>query len=214
MSQNLVTHPSRRQWAGRILIAALVPFVTLALVGCGGSKGHVKKRSLADQLAGENRTVTEGARGLIVSLPDILFDFDKATLKPEVESTLMQVADVLKQYPGLKIQVEGHTDNKGSDEYNQDLSERRSSAVFEFLVSEGIDASQMIHSGFGESTPVATNDTEEGRARNRRVDLVIPDVPDEAKDQAAPDDQRSDDSKAEKPKKEKKKPTSGGGVFE
>jgi OOP family OmpA-OmpF porin len=133
--------------------------------------------SLADQLAGENRTVSQEARGLIVSLPGILFDFDQATLRSETMSTLQQVADVLLQYPELEIRVEGHTDDQGSEEYNQDLSNRRALAVYDFLVGQGIAPAQIRHAGFGESLPVAPNDTAEGRQRNRRVDLVIPDAP-------------------------------------
>lgn len=158
-------------------LPAFVSIVLFLVSACGGSSARTNKKSLAEQLAGDNRTITEGARGLIVSLPDILFDFDKATLRPEVESTLEQVAAVLIQYPTLKIQVEGHTDNVGPEAYNLDLSERRATAVSEFLIGQGIARNQISHEGFGEASPVSDNETEEGRQRNRRVDLVIPDAP-------------------------------------
>ncbi len=158
-------------------LPAFVSLLLFLVSACGGSSARTKKQSLAEQLAGDNRTITEGARGLIVSLPDILFDFDKATLRPEVESTLEQVAAVLIQYPTLQIQVEGHTDTVGPEAYNLDLSERRATAVSEFLIGQGIARNQISHEGFGETRPVADNETEDGRQRNRRVDLVIPDAP-------------------------------------
>ena len=145
--------------------------------GCASSSSPPAERSLAEQLAGDNRTVTEEARGLIVSLPGILFDFDKAELRPEVESTLTQIAEVLKKYPDIDIMVEGHTDDVGQEQYNQRLSDRRALAVYTYLVSQGIDPSHVTHAGYGETRPVAGNDTPEGRQRNRRVDLVIPDPP-------------------------------------
>lgn len=149
----------------------------LVLAACAKPVQNQAQPSLADQLAGENRTVTQEARGIIVSLPGILFDFDKATLREETMSTLQQVADVLQQYPDLEIRVEGHTDDVGAESYNQDLSERRALSVFEFLVGAGISDKQVTHAGFGETLPVAGNDTPEGRQRNRRVDIVIPDPP-------------------------------------
>ncbi|MEZ4650378.1 MAG: OmpA family protein [Candidatus Eisenbacteria bacterium] len=139
--------------------------LTLVLASCAKAP---QGPSLADQLAGDNRTVTQEARGLIVSLPGILFDFDKATLRPETISTLEQVAEVLRNYPTLEIRVEGHTDDVGSETYNQDLSERRALAVADFLVDNGIASSQVRSAGFGESLPVAPNDTADGRQRNRR----------------------------------------------
>jgi outer membrane protein OmpA-like peptidoglycan-associated protein len=151
--------------------------VVLLLVSACASSSPPAERSLAEQLAGENRTVTEEARGLIVSLPGILFDFDKAELRPEVEETLRQIAEVLKKYPDIDVMVEGHTDDVGDEQYNQSLSDRRALAVHTYLISQGIDPGHMTHSGFGETRPVAGNDAPEGRQRNRRVDLVIPDPP-------------------------------------
>lgn len=180
------TRAARRPVALAASSTARILFVTLPLalaLGLGACAKPVTTQhgssdpSLAEQLAGENRTVTQEARGLIVSLPGILFDFDQATLRDETMSTLQQVADVLLRYPTLEIHVEGHTDDVGSDEYNLDLSERRARAVYDFLVGEGIYPEQIQSAGFGESKPVAPNDTPEGRQQNRRVDLVIPDPP-------------------------------------
>lgn len=179
-----VRSPRRSSFARCLGVLALA--LAIVQVGCAGSSARTKKKSLAEELSGDNRTVTENARGLIVSLPDILFDFDKATLRPEVESTLNQVAQVLLQYPTIHIQVEGHTDDVGSESYNQTLSEKRAAAVYDFLASTGIDPSQMTHQGFGESRPIVPNDNAEGRQHNRRVDLIIPDPPEETGSNAQP----------------------------
>jgi OmpA-OmpF porin, OOP family len=108
-----------------------------------------------------------------VSLEGTNFDFNKATLRPEAIVKLDHAAQVLTDNAGIKVNVEGHTDSVGSDSYNQSLSERRSKSVVDYLVGKGIDASRMMPTGYGESRPVATNDTDEGRAQNRRVDLIV-----------------------------------------
>ncbi len=139
-----------------------------------------KQTELYDALAslqGKFATITRDARGTIVSLADILFDFDKATLKRDVEFNLVKVATILGQFPEMKIQVEGHTDNVGKPDYNLDLSRRRAKAVYEFVSSQGVDAGRMVYDGFGMTNPVADNSTDAGRAKNRRVDLIIPDMP-------------------------------------
>ena len=127
------------------------------------------------QLEGKYAKISQDARGTILSLADILFDFGKATLKRDVEFALVRVATILNQFSEMSISVEGHTDNIGSEGYNQDLSERRAKAVYEFLVEQSVDPGRMKYQGFGFSRPVAENTTDEGRQRNRRVDLVIQD---------------------------------------
>ena len=98
----------------------------------------------------------------------------KTNILPEVENILDQVIQVLKRHPEWKIRIEGHTDSMGTDEYNQDLSQRRATAVRNYLVSQGIPASQLVEIvGYGESRPVADNGTSEGRYLNRRVDFVV-----------------------------------------
>ena len=129
------------------------------------------------QMEGEFARIRRDARGTIVSLADILFDFDKATLRREVEFNLVKIATILNQFGEMDIVIEGHTDSIGPDEYNLGLSRRRASAVYEFLLSQGVDESRMSWDGYGESRPVDDNSTEEGRQRNRRVDLVIQDAP-------------------------------------
>jgi outer membrane protein OmpA-like peptidoglycan-associated protein len=129
------------------------------------------------QMEGKFARIRRDARGTIVSLADILFDFDKATLRRDVEFNLVKIATILNQFAEMKILVEGHTDSIGTEEYNLDLSQRRAKAVYEFLASQDVDPSRMSWDGYGESRPVADNSTDEGRQRNRRVDLVIQDAP-------------------------------------
>ncbi|MBN1625699.1 MAG: OmpA family protein [Deltaproteobacteria bacterium] len=107
-----------------------------------------------------------------VQLNDILFDLDKATLQPESTKQLQDVVTLLKENPDLKLEVQGHTDNQGDEDYNLKLSQRRAETVVAYLGLFGIDSARLTPKGFGESTPVVSNDTEEGRAKNRRVELV------------------------------------------
>ena len=115
----------------------------------------------------------ETARGLIVNVSDVLFDFDKATLKPGAREKLARVSGILLTTPGLNIEVEGHTDNVGSDSYNQRLSEQRASTVRDYMLDQGIMPTAVATSGFGESQPVVSNATPAGRQQNRRVELVV-----------------------------------------
>jgi outer membrane protein OmpA-like peptidoglycan-associated protein len=115
----------------------------------------------------------ESARGLIVSMPDVLFDFDRFTLRPGAREKLAKVAGIVLAYPDLRLEIEGHTDSLGTDEYNQRLSERRADAVHRYLVEQGIAVSAIVHRGFGEARPLVSNDTAEGRQQNRRVELIV-----------------------------------------
>jgi len=113
------------------------------------------------------------ARGLIVNMSDVLFDTGKFTLKPGAREKLAKISGIVLAHPGLKLEVEGHTDSMGSDESNQVLSERRASSVRDFLVQQGINQSSITARGFGESQPITTNDTTAGRQLNRRVEMVV-----------------------------------------
>jgi outer membrane protein OmpA-like peptidoglycan-associated protein len=104
---------------------------------------------------------------------DILFDFNRAALRPESQSTLRSLANNFRQYPDEVFTVEGHTDNVGSADYNQGLSERRASSVRSYLIDEGVASSHIEARGYGESRPKATNSTPEGRQLNRRVEIHI-----------------------------------------
>jgi outer membrane protein OmpA-like peptidoglycan-associated protein len=116
---------------------------------------------------------TESARGLIVNISDVLFDFNKYTLKPGAREKMAKVAGILLAYPGLKIQLEGHTDSIGGDEYNLTLSQHRADSVRDYLVQQGVPAATVTAVGLGKAGYVATNDTASGRQRNRRVDMVV-----------------------------------------
>ena len=113
------------------------------------------------------------ARGLIVSMPDVLFDFNKYTLKPEARERLAKISGIVLAYPDLKLDIEGHTDAIGSDEYNQTLSEKRAEGVRGYLVSSGVVPDHVTAVGLGKSNPVADNATASGRKLNRRVDMVV-----------------------------------------
>jgi len=115
----------------------------------------------------------ETARGLIVNISDVLFDFNQYTLKPEAREKMAKVSGILLAYPGLKIQVEGHTDAIGTEEYNQKLSEQRAEAVRTYLTSQGVSGDSVSAKGFGKTRPVASNDTAAGRQQNRRVEMVV-----------------------------------------
>jgi outer membrane protein OmpA-like peptidoglycan-associated protein len=108
----------------------------------------------------------------LVTLHGPQFDFDKATLKPDGKRMVDEAVRVMKDKPDLRVSVEGHTDSVGSDAYNQRLSERRAKAVSDYLISQGIDDSRISVEGFGESKPVASNESAAGRAENRRVEII------------------------------------------
>jgi outer membrane protein OmpA-like peptidoglycan-associated protein len=120
--------------------------------------------------------VSKDARGTIISMSDILFDVGKATLTETLKTNLAKIAGILTIYKDANVQVEGHTDNVGGEEYNQKLSEKRASNVMEYLINPGGIAPARLNSvGYGFSKPIADNATKEGRQKNRRVDLVIMD---------------------------------------
>lgn len=111
--------------------------------------------------------------GLTVRLKNIYFDFDKTTLKSESFVELNKVVDFLKQNSHVEIEIAGHTDSKGADLYNQNLSQGRSQSVVDYLSSQGIDAGRLTAHGYGESKPIDTNETDDGRANNRRVEFTV-----------------------------------------
>ena len=106
-------------------------------------------------------------------MKEIFFEFDKSTLLQQSFFELMKLMALLDNYPNMCIQISGHTDAKGSDAYNQRLSENRAKAVVDYLVSKGVDGKRLQYKGYGKSMPLETNDTEEGRAKNRRVEFKI-----------------------------------------
>ena len=137
---------------------------------------RIERDALAERLVGALTSVAETrrtARGVVVSLPDILFDTNKATLKTETQVTLAKMAGVLSVFPNLNLRVEGYTDATGTVEINDKLSNDRASSVIAFLKVQGISDSRMTGVGYGAKYPVAANDTKEGRAKNRRVEIVL-----------------------------------------
>jgi len=108
----------------------------------------------------------------LVTLHGPQFDFDKATLKPEGKKMVDEAVRVMKENPTMHVSVEGHTDSIGSEAYNQRLSERRANSVRDYMVSQGIDAGHITTVGYGKTKPIADNKTAEGRAENRRVEII------------------------------------------
>ena len=104
---------------------------------------------------------------------DLKFEFASAVLKKESESQLDKFVELYRQFPDMKLQINGHTDNVGSEEYNQKLSEDRAQSVYDYFIKKGIPASNMSTKGYGLRYPIDTNETEEGRAINRRVEVDI-----------------------------------------
>jgi len=130
------------------------------------------RAQLLDQLNSILQT-RDSARGLIVNMSDVLFDTGSYTLKTGAREKLAKISGILLAHPGLSLQIEGHTDSVGSDEFNQQLSEQRAASVRDFLVDQGVSESSIKARGLGKTQPVASNDTPEGRQRNRRVELVV-----------------------------------------
>ena len=139
-------------------------------------KAEDEKAELRAQILRQLNLILETrdtARGLIVNMSDVLFDFGKSTLRPGTREKLAKVSGIVLAHPGLKLEIEGHTDSIGSDEFNQRLSEQRASAVREYLAAQGVPGDTMTSRGFGKTQPVASNNTNEGRQRNRRVEMVV-----------------------------------------
>jgi len=140
------------------------------------SQADTDKAAMRAQLSAQLNLILatrDSARGLIVSMSDVLFDTGKYTLKPGAREKLAKVAGILISYPSLNIEVGGYTDNVGGDDMNQTLSENRAGSVREFLVGQGVSTNSVSAKGFGNTLPVATNDNSAGRQENRRVELVV-----------------------------------------
>jgi outer membrane protein OmpA-like peptidoglycan-associated protein len=142
----------------------------------GELKAVSEKAAMRAQLSEQLNKILEtrdSARGLIVSMSDVLFDTGQYSLKPGAREKLAKVAGILIAYPGLNIAVGGYTDNVGGDEMNQKLSENRASSVRDYLVAQGVATLSVSATGFGNTSPVASNDNASGRQENRRVELVV-----------------------------------------
>ena len=133
----------------------------------------MRTSQLESQLQELNAKKTE--RGLVITLGDVLFDTNKAQLKSGGRSSLQKLAGFLKQYPQRKAQIEGYTDSTGGADYNLGLSDRRANAVRSSLVDMGISNDRITTRGYGQESPVASNDTADGRQLNRRVEIILSD---------------------------------------
>jgi outer membrane protein OmpA-like peptidoglycan-associated protein len=139
-----------------------------------------QEAKLREQMAGTGVEVVRQGDNITLDMPgNVTFAFDSANLNSNFYPVLDKVAETLKEYDKSVIEVAGHTDSTGSDSYNQALSERRANSVADYLSNKGLERTRMVTVGAGEAHPVASNDTEEGRAQNRRVELTIVPVSEE-----------------------------------
>ncbi len=132
-----------------------------------------ENRKLIDALRRRGADVRDSKRGVVINLPDILFRFDRYDLTPEAHRTIREISEVLRDVHGRHIAVEGHTDSVGGVDYNLRLSENRAQSVSRELERNGISSRDLSDRGFGEGQPIATNNTDAGRARNRRVEVIV-----------------------------------------
>ncbi len=152
-----------------------------AVIGAavGGAAGHIIGRKM-DQQAEEIKTEIPNAKverveeGIVVEFSNnVLFGFDQSVLTGASKNTLNDLIKILNKYPDTNLGVDGHTDSKGADSYNQRLSERRAESVAVYLIDNGVKSSRITTKGWGETVPKYSNDTEDGRAKNRRVEFLI-----------------------------------------
>jgi outer membrane protein OmpA-like peptidoglycan-associated protein len=170
---------------GGLLLGSIIGGSTARVLGAGiggvagaaiGAQKDKQIRQLREETAGSGVDVSEAdnGRSILLNLPEgVTFDVGSSTLRPEFRRTLDRVADNLAQYPDSLIDVYGHTDSTGSDAFNQNLSENRAATVANYLTTQGVNPSRLRSRGFGETMPIADNASDQGRARNRRVEIKI-----------------------------------------
>ena len=163
----VIGHQSGNKGAGAVIGG-------LAGAAIGGAVGYQLDKQAKELEQIPNTQVTRQEDKLLVTMSEaVLFDVNSAALKPQAQTTLGQMADVMVKYPDSNMLVKGHTDSTGSEKYNQDLSERRAKAVQNYLIANGVSASRITAIGFGKTMPLASNDAPEGREKNRRVEIEI-----------------------------------------
>jgi len=163
----IIGHQSGNRGAGAVIGG-------LSGAALGGAIGYKMDQQAKELEQIEQAAVKREEDRLVVTLSDaVLFDIDSAALKDPAKETLGQMADVMIRYPENDILVKGHTDNTGLEKYNQELSERRAKAVKNYLIGSGISGQRITSIGFGETMPISSNDTAEGRQENRRVEIEI-----------------------------------------
>ncbi|WP_420381286.1 OmpA family protein [Novosphingobium sp.] len=170
---------------GGLLLGGLIGGGAGRIIGAGiggiagGAVGYTMDKQikeLRENTAGSGIDVrsADGGQAILVNMPGgVTFDTNSTLLKPGFTGTLNQVADNLNRYPNSLVDVYGHTDATGTDEYNQTLSENRARVVADYLTSRGVNPQRIRSTGFGKTQPIASNDTPEGRAANRRVEIKI-----------------------------------------
>jgi len=146
-----------------------------AIAGAGaGAYMDAQERKLREQMRNSGVGVTRVGDEITLNMPsDITFDVDRYDVKPQFGTTLSNVAATLRDYPSTTIDVAGHADSTGADDYNQALSQRRADAVAQALIQNGVQPVRIVAAGFGEARPIADNSTAAGRAQNRRVEIKL-----------------------------------------
>lgn len=152
-----------------VIIGAAVGGTAGVLIG-----NHMDKQAEEIENEIDGVTVERVGEGIALKFDSgILFGFDSSTLQPEAKTNIYKLADILKKYPDSNIQIAGHTDSDGSEQYNQQLSERRAKAVSDYTMMQGVSSSRLSIVGLGETEPIATNSTDSGKQLNRRVEIAI-----------------------------------------
>ena len=146
-----------------------------AAIGAGiGAYMDKQEAALRQQTAGTGIEVERRGNDIVLNMPDnITFDYNSSQIKPQAFTALNDLAATLSKFDKTRIIIAGHTDSQGSADYNQRLSERRAYSVRNYLIDQGVAAYRMRAIGYGETRPIASNDTEEGRAKNRRVEITL-----------------------------------------
>jgi outer membrane protein OmpA-like peptidoglycan-associated protein len=159
--------------AGNTAMGAIIGAAVGGAAGAVIGKKMDKQAEEMKEVLGDAEVRREGEGIVILFKEKVLFGFDRSDLTSGASANLYKMVNVLQKYPDTDIEIIGHTDSKGTDAYNQDLSERRATTVAAYLRGKGIKDSRLTTKGMGESDPIATNDTDEGRTLNRRVEFVI-----------------------------------------
>ena len=160
---------SKKNPAAGVIIGAAVGGAAGAAIGA-----YMDKQAKEIEEEVEGAEVQRIEEGIDVTFDSgILFGFDKSDLNANAKTNIAKLGEVLNKYPDTRLTIQGHTDSKGDDNYNRDLSSRRANAVRDYLIANGVKGGRLNTTAYGESAPIATNDTEEGRAKNRRVEVVI-----------------------------------------
>lgn len=154
---------------------ALIGAAAGAAAGGGiGAYMDRQEAELRESMQGTGIGVDRQGDNIILNMPSsVTFAFDSSDLTPAAQTALNDVSNVLQQYPETRVNIAGHTDSTGAADYNQQLSERRASAVGNYLAQTGVPGARLSMTGYGENQPVASNDTEQGRAQNRRVEITL-----------------------------------------